>query len=194
MKLRRALTQDLADIMRIFEEAKAFLGANGVDQWQNGYPNAAVVRRDISSGAGLVLLDGGAVAAYLVLASGPEESYREICGKGWRFGGRYMVIHRMAVAGKYRGLGVAGMLFVCCEELAAAAGAESLRIDTHERNAVMRRALEKEGFSECGTIHLADGALRVAYEKQVVPGRGRREGTPTMSLEVEPVKLGPEDL
>ena len=40
-----------------------------------------------------------------------------------------------------------------------------LRADTHENNAAMRAALIKNGFSERGEIRLADGAARLAYEK-----------------------------
>jgi RimJ/RimL family protein N-acetyltransferase len=47
-------------------------------------------------------------------------------------------------------------------------GKNSLRIDTHEGNVVMRRMLEKQGFTHCGTIYLANGDKRVAYEKVLV--------------------------
>jgi hypothetical protein len=44
-------------------------------------------------------------------------------------------------------------------------GKASLRIDTHQGNIVMRRMLEKQGFTYCGVIHLPSGAPRVAYER-----------------------------
>ncbi len=47
----------------------------------------------------------------------------------------------------------------------------SIRIDTHQDNKPMLRALEKAGFSRCGTIRLIggleNGQLRVAFEKIV---------------------------
>jgi RimJ/RimL family protein N-acetyltransferase len=42
-----------------------------------------------------------------------------------------------------------------------------LRIDTHKGNTVMRKMLEKHGFSHCGTIFLHSGESRVAYEKRI---------------------------
>ena len=42
---------------------------------------------------------------------------------------------------------------------------ESLRIDTHADNAPMRGLLRKLGFAQCGTIRLADGSPRLAFER-----------------------------
>jgi len=46
----------------------------------------------------------------------------------------------------------------------AAKRADYLRCDTHEDNAPMRRALESFGFRECGTITVANGTQRIAYD------------------------------
>ena len=52
--------------------------------------------------------------------------------------------------------------------LARTQGFASVRIDTHEGNLPMRRALDKAGFQLCGNIILKDcveaGDPRVAYE------------------------------
>ena len=39
-----------------------------------------------------------------------------------------------------------------------------LRIDTHEDNKVMQRAVEKQGFQRCGIILTDDGTPRIAYD------------------------------
>ena len=58
-----------------------------------------------------------------------------------------------------RGHGVARAIFTF-----AAEHADYLRCDTHEDNTPMRRTLESFGFRECGTIALANGTERVAYD------------------------------
>ena len=58
-----------------------------------------------------------------------------------------------------RGHGVASAIFSF-----AAEHADYLRCDTHEDNAPMRRTLESFGFQECGTITVANGTERVAYD------------------------------
>ena len=40
-----------------------------------------------------------------------------------------------------------------------------LRIDTHEDNRIMQRAVEKLGFHRCGIIYVSDGSPRIAYER-----------------------------
>ena len=51
------------------------------------------------------------------------------------------------------------------KELAEKLNRNSLRIDTHKGNVVMRRMLEKHDFKYCGIIFLQSGEERVAYEK-----------------------------
>ena len=58
-----------------------------------------------------------------------------------------------------RGHGVARAIFKF-----AAERADYLRCDTHEDNVPMRRALESFGFHECGTITVANGTERIAYD------------------------------
>ena len=43
----------------------------------------------------------------------------------------------------------------------------SVRMDTHNDNLSMQKFLTKYGFKHCGTITLANGALRRAYEKRI---------------------------
>ena len=42
-----------------------------------------------------------------------------------------------------------------------------LRIDTHADNHIMQHLILKNGFEQCGIIHIADGSERIAYEKVV---------------------------
>lgn len=47
MELRTAAPEDLGKIMELIDQAKAFLKRNGVDQWQNGYPDQTCIEEDI---------------------------------------------------------------------------------------------------------------------------------------------------
>ena len=39
-----------------------------------------------------------------------------------------------------------------------------VRIDTHEDNYVMQKAVTKQGFEKRGIIYIADGSPRLAYD------------------------------
>ena len=70
----------------------------------------------------------------------------------------YGTVHRLASAGKHKGVGKA-VLDWSMEHC------QSLRADTHADNKIMQHLLEKNGFTRCGVIHVADGSPRFAYQK-----------------------------
>lgn len=49
MQFMKATAQDMPKIMEIINDAKAMLKANGIDQWQKGYPDEAVMMEDINN-------------------------------------------------------------------------------------------------------------------------------------------------
>ena len=60
-----------------------------------------------------------------------------------------------------------GRVFDLSETLTRGHGYGSMRIDTHEGNKSMQRAIEKSGYTYCGHIYLENGDLRLAYEKPI---------------------------
>lgn len=156
MQIRIACHEDLAFIEAAYEQARAFMQANGnATQWPDGYPGRIDAEEDIARGHCFVVTDEGGPLAVFSFAPGPDETYADIEG-AWRSDADYGVIHRVAAV---RGHGVALAIFTF-----AAEHADYLRCDTHEDNAPMRRALESFGFRECGTITVGNGTQRVAYD------------------------------
>ena len=164
MQIRIASPDDLAFIEGAYEHARAFMQANGnATQWPDGYPGRIDAEEDIAREHCFLVSDDKGPLAVFTLASGPDETYAEIDG-AWRSDADYHVIHRVAAV---RGRGVARTIFSF-----AAEHADYLRCDTHKDNAPMRRVLESFGFRECGTITVANGTQRDAYDwiKDSSPG------------------------
>lgn len=156
MQLRIASPDDLAFIEGAYEHARAFMQANGnAAQWPDGYPSHIDAEDDISHGHCFLVTDEAGPLAVFSFAPGPDETYADIKG-AWRSNANYHVIHRVAAV---RGRGITRAIFSF-----AAERADYLRCDTHEDNAPMRRALTSFGFSECGTITVANGTQRIAYD------------------------------
>ena len=173
MQIRTTTPRDLDAIMTIIEEARTTIAALGIDQWQNGTPNRAMITEDMALGQGRVVTDdsGAVIGTFAILYTG-EPTYETIYDGAWlapdldRDGGiAYIAIHRVAISLSRRGSGVSTAIISYAEEFARILGKTSLRIDTHEGNVVMRRMLEKHGFVHCGTIYLKNGDKRLAYEK-----------------------------
>ena len=165
--IRKTTEADISALMEIFSEARKTIAALGINQWQNGYPNEAVLREDIAlSQSYLVTLEGRAIATFAMLTDG-EPTYDQIFDGAWRVAcGRedYIALHRVAISVASRGKGVSTKIVEYAKKRARALSRASVRIDTHEGNVVMRRMLEKHGFIHCGTILLESGEPRVAYE------------------------------
>ena len=169
LMIRPAVREDLPELMALFSEARATIAALGIDQWQNGYPNEEIVSEDIDDQRSYAARKDNALCGSFVLME-REPLYDRIEDGAWLTGDRtsgYLAIHRVAVAVACRGQGISTAILNFAEEEAKARGLTSLRIDTHKGNVVMRRMLEKHGFSLCGVIHLANGDPRVAYERRI---------------------------
>ncbi len=175
MDIRATTPADLDAVMAIIEEARRTIAALGIDQWQNGSPNRAMLTKDVSAGQGRVAVtpEGKIVGTFALIYDG-EPTYDVIHNGAWLMPDRdgrgdvtYLAIHRVAVSVAHRGQGVSTAIIDHAETTARILGKTSLRIDTHEGNAVMRRMLEKHGFICRGTIRLANGDPRVAYEKVI---------------------------
>ncbi len=170
LTIRKTTPADLDALLALFDEARATIAALGIDQWQNGYPNRAVLEADLAlSQSYCVTIDGRPVATFAMLQDG-ESTYDRIFDGHWPRGDHnrdYIAIHRVAISVACRGQGIAAEIIAYAIDFARVLGRNSLRIDTHEGNVVMRKMLSKNGFTHCGTIFLANGDKRVAYEREV---------------------------
>ena len=168
-KIRQAMPEDLDAIMAVFAQARAAIAALGIDQWQDGYPAASHIEEDMQHGVAYVLCEGKAVQGYFAMLQDPEPTYKTIYEGAWLHDGAYMTVHRVAMSDALRGKGAAAEAMAYVVARALRAGLQSVRIDTHEGNLRMRKFLEKQDFCACGTIYLASGAARVAYERDLRP-------------------------
>ena len=171
MEIRKSNTTDVNALLELFDEARGTIAQLGIDQWQNGYPSLDVVVEDIELARSYVVIIDGELCGTFVLVEDGEPTYDKIYDGSWKSGNdneNYLAIHRVAVSVRMRGKGISTAIINYAEARARDLGRESMRIDTHEGNAVMRRMLEKHGFEYCGVIYLEGGDPRVAYEKGLI--------------------------
>ena len=162
--LRTAELSELSAAMELIDGAKAYLKEQGIDQWQQGYPDAACIRRDLEKGKGHFVVDGPQILGYVCIDFDGEPAYQTLNGT-WIGGEQpYVVAHRLALASSTRGKGLAHTVFRVIGEKACAAGVYSFRVDTDEDNAIMKHLLNRNGFTYCGSIWF-DNSVKIAYEK-----------------------------
>lgn len=166
MIIRKATDKDLDVIQSIILQAQVAMANLGIDQWQNGYPDPGVLKRDILKNRSYLLEESDSVYATFVLTYDGERNYASIAG-AWITEGRYATLHRMAVHPLEKGKNMAGKILEWVESDCRAKGVHSIRVDTHADNLPMRRVIEKFGFIYCGIITVEDDSPRLAYEKVV---------------------------
>lgn len=164
MVFRKAEIKDLGQIMKIIKAAQKYLKKEGIDQWQNNYPNQQTIKNDIQNNNLFVLQLENKIRAAAAIIFDRDPFYDQIEGS-WITQGAYGAIHRAVVAENYKGQGLMAEIFQKSYQLAKKRQVSSIRIDTHQDNSAMLNAVQKEDFKYCGIIYVRDGSKRLAYEK-----------------------------
>lgn len=158
MKIRKAALSDIDKIMEIYDHARRYMAENGnPTQWGGSYPQADLITEDISDSLSYVICDGNIIHGVFYLASGDDPTYSLIEDGEWLNDEPYVTIHRIAGDGQVHGI------FHIAAEFAKSAAA-NIRIDTHQNNHIMQKALQREGFRRCGRIYTDNGTPRIAYQ------------------------------
>jgi len=165
MEFRRAEETDIANIMEIIKQAQDYFKKNGIDQWQNQYPNTDTIKNDIKNGNSYVLVDEDNIVGTVAVVFTGEKTYENIYDGQWLSNGKYATIHRIAVESSRKGQGVSKIILGFIEDMCAKMSIPSIKVDTHRNNLSMQRFLEKNGFQYCGIIYLEDKSERLAFEK-----------------------------
>lgn len=163
MFIRKAVLGDLERILEIYSYARILMAQNGnPTQWGTAYPYEHLLIEDIDLGRLYVAVESEIEGVFL-MESGPDETYIEIDGE-WLNSDEYYVIHRIASSGRVKGVLKTAVDY--CLQFC-----KNIKIDTHEDNKPMQKALEKLGFKRCGTIYVYDDwegrSPRIAYQLSV---------------------------
>ena len=152
------MPDDLPSILPVYEAAREFMRQNGnATQWGDHFPPQELLEQDVKEERLYVVEEDGNIHASFVFVLGEDPHYRIIDNGKWLSDTPYGTIHRVASDGSLSGV-FDEMVKFCRKQIA------HLRIDTHERNLVMRHLIQKNGFVQCGTIYVRDGSPRIAFE------------------------------
>jgi uncharacterized protein YqgV (UPF0045/DUF77 family) len=165
MQFRKAVETDINNIMKIIKQAQVYFKQQGINQWQDNYPNIETIRDDIIHKNGYVLLKDNNIVATVAVSFDKEKAYNSIYDGEWISNNEYAVIHRMAVDNNYKGLELSFQIIKNIEQLCLNKDVHSIKVDTHEENLSMQKLLKKNKFQYCGIVYLEDKSKRIAFEK-----------------------------
>lgn len=168
--LRKAVIDDLNNIMAIIDDAKKLLKADNSSQWQNGTPNRDMFINDINNDSCYVLVVDGDIAGVTTVLNTPDPNYKKIYNGSWiQQTNNYATFHRIAISSKYRGKHFSDFLFSTLITTIYEMGYRDIRIDTHRLNKRMQHIIEKWNFKYCGIVKLPKNVdlldnTRLTYE------------------------------
>ena len=160
---RKATLSEINPIWDILQQAIIRRKNDGSNQWQDGYPNLEVVKKDIEKESGYVLTEGETIIGYIAVLINDEPAYEKIEGE-WLTNDDFVLFHRVAIAENYLGKGLAKMMINHIEDFAVENNIKSIKADTNFDNDAMLNIFEKIGYKYCGQVYLR-GNPRRAFEK-----------------------------
>ena len=166
---RLAEQRDLDAILSIAADARAVLKKRRVDQWQGDYPTAEAFLSDIEKQQCYLIFHGEEAAGFFTLSPDKEACYDALTDGKWGSEEAYCVLHRAAVAARYRGTGLSGYMLRFVDEKAHELGMRAVRTDTHKKNKAMQLLLRSNGYRFRGNVLVSSepghDPARQAFEK-----------------------------
>lgn len=167
--IRKTTYEDIPSVLHIIEEAKEYFRNNGINQWQGPYPLIEDIQEDIDQGFSYVYEEEGKVIGTCCIKLEEDPDYKVMVEGNWLNDEIYGVIHRIAILPERKGQGIAQQFFQYAQDYALDNGFYNLRIDTHNDNKSMKKAISKFGFIYTGIVRMQDQSLRNAYQKVLIP-------------------------
>lgn len=162
--LRKATLEDLKAIVNIYKNAIKVMNENGIDQWDDLYPNEEILKNDILHNQMLIGEFGIQIASILVLNQEYDDEYRN---GDWQYKeSSFFVIHRLCVNPVYQGKGIGKTTVQCIEEYVQKNGIEAIRLDAFSLNPTALRMYENLGYKKVGEVTWRKG-LFYLYEKKI---------------------------
>lgn len=162
-EFRKATPAEIPEIWHILKGAIQRRKEDGSTQWQDGYPNVEVIKKDLEKKGAYVLTKEEEILGYCAVLINDEPQYEKIEGK-WLSEQDYIVIHRVAVSQNHLGKGLAKRIFGFIEELALNKNIFSIKADTNFDNGAMLKIFKQLDYHYCGEVYFR-GSPRKAYEK-----------------------------
>lgn len=159
--IRKAVHDDVFQAAQVLEEVKADMLNQGIDQWDQEYPNIKVLTEDTEKGEGFVYEEDGKVLAYMALNELCDEEYNDL---NWKTSPPFIVLHRLYVKPTAQGKGISSKMIRFAEEFAIQNQYQSIRFDAFSLNDTANIVYTKKGYELVGTVHFRKGIFN-CYEK-----------------------------
>ena len=152
MVIRKANKKDLNDIMKMYASCIKGMINNGIDQWDNTYPNIQIINNDVSANTYYVSEINNTIIGGINIDNNQDPTYFKI---NWiDKSNQFLVVHRLAVKEEFWNKKIGKELMLFAEELVLKKGLKSIRLDTYSGNPKAINFYLKLGYTKLGKINL----------------------------------------
>jgi len=151
--ISRGLPHEIDDIIALTKRCGLHMRENGIDQWDENYPDYASIENDLKTETLFAYRDGNTILGIVVLNETQDEEYAQI---DWSTSevDRNLVVHRLAVDPIHQGKGIARKIMSFAENFARDQGYDSIRLDTFSQNTRNQRFYINRGYTDLGAVYL----------------------------------------
>ena len=164
MIIRKANKTDLDNIMKMYKSCVTGMLKNGIDQWDDSYPNTEIISEDLNVGTYYVVEMDGTIIGGVNIDKNQDDTYLAL---DWEDkSDSFLVVHRLGVKEEFWNKKIGKDLMLFTEKLVIEKGLKSIRLDTYSGNPKAMEFYRRLGYSELGTIDLkADKDKYYCFEK-----------------------------
>ena len=152
MIIRKAHKIDLENIMKMYKSCVTGMLKNGIDQWDETYPNTEIISEDLNVGTYYVSEMDGVIIGGVNIDKNQDDTYLAL---DWEDkSDSFLVVHRLGVKEEFWNKKIGKYLMLFTENLVIEKGLKSIRLDTYSGNPKAMEFYRRLGYTELGTIDL----------------------------------------
>ena len=125
---------------------------NGIDQWDETYPNDEIIIEDLNVGTYYVAEMNETIIGGINIDKNQDDTYLSLDWKDKS--DSFLVVHRLGVKEEFWNKKIGKDLMLFTEKLVIEKGLKSIRLDTYSGNPKAMEFYRRLGYTEIGTIDL----------------------------------------
>ncbi|MFP4353609.1 MAG: N-acetyltransferase family protein [Phycisphaerae bacterium] len=164
LEIRPGRASDVPGAMQILKACIDAMRGEGIDQWDEGYPDRATLESDQAGGHLHVATIGGRCVGLVVVDDRQPEQYAAVA---WQFRqGPFAVVHRLAVHPDFQSRGLGRFLMAGAEAVATGLGFRVVRLEALAANPAALGLYDTLGYARRGVVQFRNRDF-ICFEKSV---------------------------
>ena len=152
MIIRKGKISELDNIMKMYKSCVSGMIKNGIDQWDETYPDNKTIFEDLDNQSYYVVEEKKEIIGGINIDKNQDKTYLDI---NWEDKtNSFLVVHRLAVKEEFWNKKIGKDLMLFAENLVIKKGLNSIRLDTYSNNPKAMEFYRRLGYRKLGSINL----------------------------------------